>query len=215
MFFRVTQITGSRVSSQRRVSASRAGHALAGLWTILAFSIALTAPTNGSVHTVIWWTVFPLGWVVARRSRLSPDHRLAVIVGATFVGSALVTGGAWLAWPRFGPLSDGMKLLIQLENVERGFQIFDAPLVAIAVLGSLGVVRYQRERRAAMIALASGVGVLLVTTGIAWFVGSGFWVFSWGFYVTLGGSVCLVYAGLFGLSFEDQHSEIATNSPTT
>jgi hypothetical protein len=203
------------VTSQRRVSASRAGHVLTGLWTVVAFSIALTALTNGSAVTVLWWAVFPLGWIVARHSRLSEDHRLAVILGATVVGSALVTAGAWMAWPRFGPLSDGMRLLIPLEHIERGFQLFDVPLVATAILGSLGVLRYQRERRAATIALVAGISALLVTTSIAWVVGSGFWVFSWGFYVTLGGSVCLVYAGLFGLSFGDQRSEIATDSPTT
>jgi len=45
--------------------------------------------------------------------------------------------------------------------------------------------------------------VTVVTVELGWVLGGGLWVLSWGFNITLGGTVGLVYAGLLGLSSLD------------
>jgi peptidoglycan/LPS O-acetylase OafA/YrhL len=83
---------------------------------------------------------------------------------------------------------------------ERGFQLFDLPVVATAVGGALGIIYYRHRTYESLIAIGAGLSAFLVAVGIGWSVGGGLWVVSWGFYVTLGGAIGMVYAGLFGLS---------------
>lgn len=149
--------------------------------------------------TVIWWIVFPVCWILLRYGRLSAVHRRTMMVGTTLVGSVLVIVGAWMAWPWYSPLYAGFRVGISVPSIERGYQIFDLPLVALAIVGGFGVVRYRNQVHAPLIALGIGLSVFLVATGITRLWGGGFWVFNWGFYITLGGAVGLVYAGLFGL----------------
>jgi len=142
---------------------------LTPLWTVFALLVAPTAATNGTILLTIWWAAFPVGWILARRRGLSERRQRAVLVGLTLAGNGLVVVGAWLAWPSFGPFHTGGVPLIHLPTIEQGFQAFDAPLIAIATAGSVGAVRYRRDRRGALLALAAGCGVFLWTVLGPWF----------------------------------------------
>jgi hypothetical protein len=124
-----------------------------------------------------------------------------MMIGATLLGSALAIVGAWMAWPWYSPLYTGGRVpTLGPIIAERGFQLLDLPLVATALGGGLGITHYRHKTYASLIAIGAGLSTFLVVVGIAWFVGGGLWVVSWGFYVTLGGAIGMVYAGLFGLS---------------
>jgi len=116
-----------------------------------------------------------------------------------------------MAWPSWGPLYTGGIPSIHFDNIERGYQFVDLPLIGVALGGNLAILRSQRELRTALIALGSGFGVFLWTVSIGWFRGRGLWGYAWGYDVTLGGAICLVYVGLFCLSFIEQWPSVAVN----
>lgn len=186
---------------RNRVLTPTASAIFGGIWTIVALLVAIASTQRGAGVTVIWWAVFPVGWLLAHYSPLSAESRRSVMIGATLLGSGLVIVGAWMTWPWYSPLYTGGRVLTLGPIIaERGFQLFDLPLVATAMGGGLGIIYYRYKTYASLIAISAGLSTFLVAVGIGWFIGGGLWVVSWGFYVTLGGAVGMVYAGLFGLS---------------
>jgi hypothetical protein len=191
----------TRRTVRDRVSIPTTSAIFSGVWTIVALLIAIASTQRGTGVTVIWWAVFPVGWLLAHYSPLSAESRRSMMIGATLLGSALAIVGAWMAWPWYSPLYTGGRVpTLGPIIAERGFQLLDLPLVATALGGGLGITHYRHKTYASLIAIGAGLSTFLVVVGIAWFVGGGLWVVSWGFYVTLGGAIGMVYAGLFGLS---------------
>jgi hypothetical protein len=183
-----------------RISIPTIGAIFGGIWTIFALSVAITSTQRGTGLTVIWWAVFPAGWLLVHYRSISVEYRRIVLIGATLLGSVMVVVGAWMAWPWYSPLYEGGRVpTLGPIIAERGFQLFDLPLVATAVGGALGIIHYRNRTYEFLIAIGTGLSTFLVAVGIGWFVGDGLWVLSWGFYITLGGAIGMVYAGLFGL----------------
>ena len=182
-----------------RLSTTRLIPVFGVLWTVFVFLIAVAALRRGTGTTVVWWAVFPAGWILASKAPSAAVHRRAVLVGWILLGSALVCVGAWMAWPWYSPRYTGMRILLpEPPLARRGYQLVDLPLLGLAVGGSAAAVRCRNFRGLSDIALDIGFGTFVLAVGLSWFVGDGLWVFSWGYNTTLGGSVGLVYAGLFG-----------------
>ncbi|WP_135363313.1 hypothetical protein [Halosimplex halophilum] len=174
---------------------------LGGLWTVGVALVALASSNRGATATVVWWGVFPAAWLLGRRLRLAPGRRRALLTAWTLLGCALLCLGTWLAWPWYGPLHTGMRVPLEASPLAaRGYQPADLPILSLAVGGTVGSLRYREGPTGALVPLAIGLVSFLSSIGVAWVVGGGLWVFSWGYNVTLGGSIGLVYAGLFGLA---------------
>ena len=168
------------------------------LWTLVVLMVALTLTTRGKQVTIGWWAVFPVGWVLVQYS--PSHHRRAIMLGAILLGSALFIVGTWMAWPRY---SRGFQVVVETVVVERGFQLFDLLLIATALAGTFSTIIYRKATFSPWIVLATGLFLFVVTVELGWVLGGGLWVLSWGFNITLGGTVGLVYAGLLGLSSLD------------
>ena len=199
----MTRRTVAPATVRDRVSIPTISAIIGGIWTIVALLVAIASTQRGTGITVIWWAVFPAGWLLVHYSSISVEYRHSIMIGATLLGSALVVVGAWMAWPWYSPLYTGGKVPTLYSGpiiAERGFQLFDLPVVATAVGGALGIIYYRHRTYESLIAIGAGLSAFLVAVGIGWFVGGGLWVVSWGFYITLGGAIGMVYAGLFGLS---------------
>ena len=170
------------------------------LWTLVVLMVALALTTRGKQITIGWWAVFPVGWVLVQYSPLTSHHRRAIMLGATLLGSALFIVGTWMAWPRY---SRGFQVVVETVVVERGFQPFDLLLIATTLAGTFSTIIYRKATIAPWIVLATGLFLFVITVELGRVLGGGLWVLNWGFNITLGGTVGLVYAGLLGLSSLD------------
>jgi len=122
------------------------------------------------------------------------------MLGTTLLGTALIIVGTWMAWPKY---DRGTQVLGDIIFFERGFQRIDLLLIATALAGTFGTIKYRKTTFAPWIVLATGLFLFVVTVELVWILQGKLWVLSWGYNVTLGGTVGLVYAGLLGLSSLD------------
>jgi hypothetical protein len=180
-------------------SAKVGGGAIAGallVWAAASF-------VAGRVSTTVWWLSFAGGWLLVDRADLSTERRYDLVAAAALLGALLVAVGAWMEWTVHNPLYDGPGILRAVPpsvEMERGYQLLDLPMVAAAIVGAAFVARYRQRTLAVPVALGTGaicfgfaVGNTLLTTA------GPFWL-TWGYYVTLGGSVLFAFAGLLRVS---------------
>ena len=184
---------------RRRFSARTVVTVLTGLWTMVVGFVAYFAPNHGLYPPVVWWAIFPLGWGLVHRGTLSDRRQHTIVVGTTLLGSALIIAGSWMEWPVTGPFSPYVLRTHARESIERGYQFFDLPLVALAIVAGLSVTRSGGGLGRALISLVTGLCTFLWIFSITALWTDAFWTFTWTFYVPVGGAICLVYAGLFGL----------------
>lgn len=99
-----------------------------------------------------------------------PDRGSVVAALGTLLGCLSVVGGAWLRWVVLDPDHTGPVIAIYVPGMETGFELHDALLLGVTVVGvggSLVLARARRERLAGATTAATGVALCLLTLGLA------------------------------------------------